>query len=92
LIRYVVVLGLGYVLGSKAGRRRYEQLVGTYRALTSSPLAKSMIEGGRRKIANRISPDAGFVTLTEIDDQTAVVERGAEPRADPALTPSDRRR
>src|ERR1700761_7772589 len=88
LIRYVVVLGLGYVLGSKAGRRRYEQLVGTYRALTSSPVAKSMIEGGRRKVANRISPDAGFVTLTEIDNQTAVVERPA----DGVLTPSDRRR
>ncbi|OBI83229.1 hypothetical protein [Mycobacterium sp. 1245805.9] len=92
MIRYVVVLGLGYVLGSKAGRRRYEQLVGTYRALTGSPVAKSMIEGGRRKIANRISPDAGFVTLTEIDDQTAVVQRDLERPADPALTPSDHRR
>ena len=66
------------MLGAKAGRRRYEQLVGTYRALTSSPVAKSLIEGGRRKIANRISPDAGFVTLTEIDNQTAVVERPVE--------------
>jgi hypothetical protein len=37
-----------------------------------------MIEGGRRKIANLISPDAGFVTLTEIDDQTDVVERPVE--------------
>ncbi|CKT52445.1 Uncharacterised protein [Mycobacterium tuberculosis] len=37
-----------------------------------------MIEGGRRKIANRISPDAGFVTLAEIDNQTAVVQRGVE--------------
>ena len=45
LIRYVVVLGLGYVLGTKAGRRRYEQIVGTYRALTSSPAAKSVIDG-----------------------------------------------
>jgi hypothetical protein len=88
LIRYVVMLGLGYVLGSRAGRRRYEQIAGTYRALTSSPVAKSMIEGGRRKIANRISPDAGFVTLAEIDDQTAIVERPA----DDTLTPSDRRR
>jgi hypothetical protein len=88
LIRYFVVLGLGYVLGSKAGRRRYEQIAGTCRALTGSPVAKSMIEGGRRKIANRISPDAGFVTLAEIDDRTAVVERPA----DAALTPSDRRR
>ena len=79
LIRYVVVLGLGYVLGSKAGRRRYEQIADTYRALTSSPVAKSMIEGGRRKIANRISPDAGFVTVAEIDDadgRRRAAERG----------------
>ena len=80
LIRYVVVLGLGYVLGSKAGRRRYEQIVGTYRALTSSPAAKSMIEAGRRKVANRVSPDAHMVTLTEIDDGTSVVEREAPNR------------
>jgi hypothetical protein len=88
LIRYFVVLGLGYVLGSKAGRRRYDQIADTYRALTSSPVAKSMIEAGRRKVANRISPDAGFVTVAEIDGQTAVVERPTEG----ALTPSDRRR
>ncbi len=94
MIRYLVVLGLGYVLGSRAGRRRYEQLAGTYRALTGSPVAKSMIEGGRRKIANRISPDSGFVTVTEIDDQTAVMDRAGERPADAtaALTPSDRRR
>jgi hypothetical protein len=36
-----------------------------------------MIEGGRRKVANRISPDAGFVTLTEVDNQT-VLERPVE--------------
>lgn len=92
MIRYVVVLGLGYLLGSKAGRRRYEQIVGTYRALTSSPVAKSVIEGGRRKIANRISPDAGFVTLTEIDGQTAVMEREAERPSEDALQASTRRR
>jgi hypothetical protein len=74
LIRYVVVLGLGYVLGTKAGRRRYDQIVGTYRALTSSPAAKSVIDGSRRRIANRVSPDARMVTLTEIDESTTVVE------------------
>ena len=73
MIRYVVMLGLGYVLGAKAGRRRYEQIVGTYRALTGSPATKSMIEAGRRKVANRVSPDARMVTLTEIDDETVVV-------------------
>jgi hypothetical protein len=68
------MLGLGYVLGAKAGRRRYEQIAGTYRALTSSPAAKSMIEAGRRKVADRVSPDARMVTLTEIDDGTSVIE------------------
>jgi hypothetical protein len=81
LIRYVVVLGLGYVLGAKAGRRRYEQIVGTYRALTSSPAAKSVIEGGRRMLANRVSPDTRMVTLTEIDDETTVLERQRPRRA-----------
>ncbi len=37
LIRYVVVLGLGYSVGHKAGRRRYDQIVGTYRALDQQP-------------------------------------------------------
>lgn len=73
MIGYVVALGLGYVLGAKAGRRRYEQIVATYRALTSSPAAKSVIEAGRRKVANRVSPDTRMVTLTEIDSQTTVV-------------------
>lgn len=40
LIGYVAVLGLGYVLGAKAGRRRYEQIASTYRALTGSPVAR----------------------------------------------------
>lgn len=92
MIRYAVVLGLGYVLGTKAGRRRYEQITGTYRALTSSPVVRSVIEGGRRRVANRISPDAGFVTLAEIDAETAIVERGVQRGDDEALTPSDRRR
>lgn len=59
MIGYVALLGLGYVLGAKAGRRRYEQIAGTYRALTGSPAAKTVIDAGRRKIANRVSPDSG---------------------------------
>jgi len=94
LIRYVVVLGLGYVLGAKAGRRRYEQIVGTYRALTSSPAARSVIEAGRRKVANRVSPDARMVTLTEVDNATSVVEpRDHQAQPDPeVLRRSGRRR
>ena len=74
MFRYVVVLGVGYVLGTKAGRRRYEQIAGTYRAVTESPVAKAVITAGRRKIASRVSPDPEMVTLTPIDGETEVLK------------------
>ncbi|MGE2723973.1 hypothetical protein [Mycolicibacterium pulveris] len=84
MIRYLVVLGVGYVLGTKAGRRRYEQIAGTYKAVTESPAAKAVIDAGRRKIADRVSPDPALVTLTEIDSDTTVIgpetaQRGQRP-------------
>lgn len=74
MIGYVVVMGVGYVMGTKAGRRRYEQIVGTYHAMTSSPIAKAVLDKGRRSIANRIHPDPTMVTLTELEDGTTVVQ------------------
>ena len=74
MIGYLAVLAAGYVMGTKAGRDRYEQLVGTYRAVTSNPATKSMIDAGRRKIADRVSPDPSMVTLTEIDGDTTVIQ------------------
>jgi len=74
VIRYLVILGVGYVLGSKAGRRRYEQIAGTYKAVTESPAAKAVIDAGRRKIADRVSPDPAMVRLTQIDSDTHVLE------------------
>jgi len=73
VIGYVAAAAVGYVMGSKAGRRRYEQIAGTYRAITSSPSAKALIDAGRRKIAKRVSPDPQLVTLTSIDEETSVL-------------------
>ncbi len=74
MIGFVAVLATGYVLGTKAGRERYEQIVGTAKALAGHPATKSMIDAGRRKIADKVSPDQPMVTLTEIDSQTTVIQ------------------
>jgi hypothetical protein len=74
VIGYIAVLGVGYVLGTKAGRRRYEQIVGTYRAVTENPATKSVLDAGRRKIADKLSPEPTMVRLTEIDSKTAVLQ------------------
>lgn len=86
MIGYVAVLAVGYVMGTKAGRRRYEQIAGTYRAVTGSPAAKAVIDAGRRKVAHRVSPDPQLVTMTPIDAETQVLQpdrpqpEGAQPR------------
>jgi hypothetical protein len=80
VIRFAAVLGIGYVLGAKAGRRRYEQLSGTYRAVTGSPAAKAVLDAGRRRLADRLSPDPTMVTLTPIDANTSVLRPEAEDR------------
>ena len=80
MIRVAAILGIGYVLGAKAGRRRYEQIAGTYRAVTGSPKTKAAMDAGRRKIADRLSPDPTMVTLTPIDAQTSVMHPGAPDR------------
>jgi hypothetical protein len=74
VIRFAAVLAIGYVLGAKAGRRRYEQLAGTYKAITESPKTKAIIDAGRRKVADRVSPDPTMVTLTPIDATTSVLQ------------------
>jgi hypothetical protein len=83
VIRYVAVLAVGYVLGTKAGRRRYEQIAGTYKAVTESPAAKAVIDAGRRKIADRVNPDPPMVTLTQIDHGTAVIGPETVPKGRP---------
>ena len=74
MIGYVAVLAVGYVLGTKAGKQRYEQIAGTYKAVTGSPAAKAVIDAGRRKIADRVSPDPAMVRLTPIDSGTEVLK------------------
>jgi hypothetical protein len=80
VIRFAAVLGIGYVLGAKAGRRRYEQLASTYRAVTGNPATKAIMDAGRRRVANRVSPDPTMVTLTPIDATTSVLRPEAEDR------------
>jgi len=74
VIRVAAVLAVGYVLGAKAGRRRYEQIAGTDTAITESPKTKAIIDAGRRKVADRVSPDPTMVTVTPIDASTSVLQ------------------
>ena len=78
MIGFVAVLATGYVLGTKAGRERYEQIASAARAVAGHPATKSVIDAGRRKIAEKVSPDPPVVNLTEIDYTSTVIEPGRD--------------
>lgn len=65
MIQFVVGAAAGYVFGTKAGRKRYHQIKDGYEKLVNSPAAKSVVNGARKSIANRLDPEP---RLKEVKD------------------------
>ena len=57
MYQYVVGAAAGYVLGTKAGRKRYHQIVNAAQAVANSPVTKQVTASTRRAIANKIDPE-----------------------------------
>ncbi|MCT1683395.1 hypothetical protein [Corynebacterium appendicis] len=47
----------GYVMGSKAGRKRYHQIVDTTQKVVNSPLTRQVVRSARKTVANQLDPD-----------------------------------
>ncbi|GAB2511024.1 hypothetical protein CATRI_09220 [Corynebacterium atrinae] len=56
MIQFVIGAAAGYVLGTKAGRRRFEQIKKGYSAAVNSPVAKSAVTATRKAVANKLDP------------------------------------
>ena len=69
----LVGVAAGYVLGTKAGRARYEQISKTARAVAGSPVTKKAIEVGRQKLADSLSPQPKLEPMKPIDEHTTVM-------------------
>lgn len=48
----IVGFGIGYVLGSKAGRERYEELRRTWEDFTGNPRVQEAMERGREMVGS----------------------------------------
>ena len=58
MIQLVIGAAAGYVLGTKAGRKRYHQIKKGYEAAINSPVTKSAMNATRRAIANKLRTHA----------------------------------
>ncbi|EEI26950.1 hypothetical protein HMPREF0294_1574 [Corynebacterium glucuronolyticum ATCC 51867] len=57
MIQFVVGAAAGYVLGTKAGRKRFDQIKRAYTAAVNSPVAQNAVKAGRTALANRLDPN-----------------------------------
>lgn len=54
MVKFLLGAAVGYVLGARAGRSRYEQLVRTYRRLADHPAVQGAAGVARAKIGEKV--------------------------------------
>lgn len=57
LTQLAVGAAAGYVMGTKAGRKRYHQIVDTTQKVINSPITQQVVRSTRKTIANQLDPD-----------------------------------
>ncbi|WP_182346891.1 hypothetical protein [Tomitella gaofuii] len=78
MIGIVFAAGAGYVLGTKAGRRRYEQISRAAKAIAESPATRTALDAGRQRLSEALSTEPRFTRIESIDDETSVYIPEAE--------------
>lgn len=70
MIQLVVGAAAGYLLGTKAGRRRYEQIRRGYETAVNSEITRKAVHAGRKAVANRLDPDPRMHEIRDLNRAT----------------------
>ncbi|MEV6336255.1 MULTISPECIES: hypothetical protein [Nocardia] len=73
MLRLIIGIAAGYVLGTKAGRGRYEQISAATRAVTGSPVTRKLVLFGRQKLSDKLSTQAKLEPMVPLDERTTVL-------------------
>lgn len=78
MIQFVVGAAAGYVFGTKAGRRRYDQIKRASHAAVTSPVTKQAVQFTRKTIANKLDPQPRMKQVKNLrgrnDGDTQILE------------------
>ena len=73
MLRLIIGIAAGYVLGTKAGRGRYEQISAATRAVTGSPVTRKLVLFGRQKLSDKLSTQAKLEPMVPLDERTTIL-------------------
>jgi hypothetical protein len=78
-VKNIVILGVGYVLGAKAGRARYEQLKQQATRVAEHPRTQQLAHTAREQVVTRLPG-----SVTERLPQSLSSRRGTVPSTSPS--------
>ena len=79
MIQFVIGAAAGYVLGTKAGRRRFEQINKGYETAVNSPVTRKAVDATRKAVANKLDPQP---RMREVKDLRGDGQQVLEPDQD----------
>ncbi|MCQ4118878.1 hypothetical protein [Rhodococcus tibetensis] len=72
MMRLLIGIAAGYVLGTRAGRARYEQISRATRAVATSPATKKVLQVSRQKLSDSLNTQPKLEPMKPIDEDTTV--------------------
>lgn len=82
MYQYVIGAAAGYVMGTKAGRKRYHQIVNATQAVVNSPVTKQVTNSARKALANKLDPEPRMREVKDVSQSHKRLGRkGGKPAA-----------
>ncbi|MDI9952407.1 hypothetical protein [Rhodococcus sp. IEGM 1305] len=73
MMRLLIGIAAGYVLGTRAGRVRYEQISRATKAVATSPATKKVLQISRQKLSDSLNTQPKLEPMKPLDEETTIL-------------------
>ncbi|MDH6290010.1 hypothetical protein ACNJ7E_41225 [Rhodococcus sp. NM-2] len=73
MMRLLIGIAAGYVLGTRAGRVRYEQISRATKAVATSPATKKVLQMSRQKLSDSLNTQPKLEPMKPLDEETTIL-------------------
>ena len=73
MMRLLIGIAAGYVLGTRAGRARYEQISRATKAVATSPATRKVLQMSRQKLSDSLNTQPKLEPMRPLDEETTIL-------------------